>query len=145
MALVITLINTLSIFIILPVAMLVYFAAATLLGTIPRDDLQAIYGEIRRKANRASSDHAVEQPGLDLEPHTQEEEIVTMRLPRVYLPMPEHLPQRILQEEEIVTMRIPRVNLPMPEHLPQRILQEEEEQTVKVPRMKNGIASGARQ
>src|SRR5260370_8031600 len=55
MALVITMINTFSIFIILPVAMLVYFVAVTLLRTIPRDDMQAIYGVIRRKENRAST------------------------------------------------------------------------------------------
>src|SRR5260370_36007654 len=68
MALVITMINTFSIFIILPVAMLVYFVAVTLLRTIPRDDMQAIYGVIRRKAHRASTQQEEEHLEMDVEP-----------------------------------------------------------------------------
>ena len=46
---------------ILPVAMAVYFATATLLGTIPRDDLKALYTSIRNKRQQASSDALAEE------------------------------------------------------------------------------------
>lgn len=43
-----------NIFVILPVAMLVYLGATTLLGTIPREDLKALYTAMRHKAQRTS-------------------------------------------------------------------------------------------
>ncbi len=48
-----------SLLIIVPVAALVYFAVATLLGTIPRDDMKALYLSVRRKAGHSNA--AVEQ------------------------------------------------------------------------------------
>ena len=139
MALVITIINTFSIFIILPVAMLVYFVAATLLRTVRRNDLQALFGAIRQKANRvSSSDHAEEQPEPYVEPQAKEEDIQTLKVRRVRPPMPGQLPQLLVREELQQTVKVPRVRPPMPEHLPQLLLQEGEQQTVRVPRMKNG-------
>lgn len=46
--------HSLSIFLILPVAMVVYFTIAMLLGTIPRDDLKALYTSIRHKTRHTS-------------------------------------------------------------------------------------------
>jgi len=40
---------------ILPMPMLVYFVTATLLRTIPREDIQELYRTIRLKAHRAST------------------------------------------------------------------------------------------
>ncbi len=111
MALVITMIHTLSIFIILPVAMLIYFAAAILLRTIPRNDLQALYGVVRRKANSPIAQASVEQAGPALGPQARIEEVITIRLPRVSLPIPEYLPQPLSQEdeEEQITVKLPRL------------------------------------
>lgn len=44
-----------NVFIILAVATPVYLLAATLLGTIPREDLRSLYGALQRKANRVST------------------------------------------------------------------------------------------
>lgn len=127
MALVITMINTFSIFIILPVAMLVYFVAVTLLRTIPRDDMQAIYGVIRRKAHRASTQQAEEHLEMDVEPGAIEEK-VTEKLIRVSLSMSESSPQQFLheEEEEQITVKIRRI----------KKIREDELETEKVPRIK---------
>jgi O-antigen/teichoic acid export membrane protein len=61
MALTILLMRNLHIFLILPAAMLVYLGAATILGTIPREDLQALYSAIRHKAHRSPPNPLVEQ------------------------------------------------------------------------------------
>ncbi len=53
MALAILLLHTLLIFVLLPIAMLVYFGVALLLRTIPREDYQALYHAIRQKAQRS--------------------------------------------------------------------------------------------
>ena len=62
MASVIFFLRTLNIFIILPVAMTVYLAVATLFRTIPRDDIQALYRAIRHRGQTVSrtSPHEVE-------------------------------------------------------------------------------------
>jgi len=60
MALAIWSLHTLTIFVILPVGMLVYLGAATLLVTIPRKDLKALYTAVRQKAQRSSSELPVE-------------------------------------------------------------------------------------
>ncbi len=44
-----------SLLIIVPAAALVYFGVATLLGTIPRDDMRALYLSIRHKAGRSKT------------------------------------------------------------------------------------------
>ena len=45
-----------TLLIILPVAGLVYFSAATLIGTIPRDDMKALYAAIRHKTGGSEAD-----------------------------------------------------------------------------------------
>jgi O-antigen/teichoic acid export membrane protein len=50
-----------NILVILPVAMLVYFGTATLIGTIPREDIRALYYAIRHKAHRSPSASSVSQ------------------------------------------------------------------------------------
>ena len=57
MALVIMLLHSLSILIILPVAMVVYFGTATLLCTLPGNDTLAVYKAIRNKAEKSSPIH----------------------------------------------------------------------------------------
>src|SRR5437588_1545166 len=55
MAVAILLLSTFQILVILPVAMLVYFGTATLLRTIPSEDVQQLYRTIRRKAHMDST------------------------------------------------------------------------------------------
>jgi O-antigen/teichoic acid export membrane protein len=55
MGVAILLLSTFQILVILPVAMLVYFGTATLLKTIPREDIRALYNAIRRKVHRVSA------------------------------------------------------------------------------------------
>ncbi|MBE3560375.1 MAG: flippase [Ktedonobacteraceae bacterium] len=54
MASVIWIMRQFSIFAILPVAMATYLVVAAVLGTIPRDDLKALYASIRHKGQRSS-------------------------------------------------------------------------------------------
>ena len=109
MAGVITVMHTLSLFVILPVAMVSYCIAATLLGTIPRSDLQIVQGAIRRKAQRASVSVMGESEGYYVEPSALEEEI-TERLASVSSPMPELSPLPVAQiAEEPITSKLPRL------------------------------------
>jgi len=55
MALAIWFLRASSIFVILPIAMLVYLGAATVLRTIPREDINAVYKAMRYRAQQASS------------------------------------------------------------------------------------------
>lgn len=52
MALALLLLHTLQIFVLLPIAMLVYLGVSLLLGTIPREDYLTLYHAIRQKAQR---------------------------------------------------------------------------------------------
>lgn len=61
MAIVIHFIDTLSILEILPIAILVYFSVASLVGTIPREDLLALSTAIRQKAAGKASQLEAEQ------------------------------------------------------------------------------------
>jgi O-antigen/teichoic acid export membrane protein len=54
MALAIWALHAFNIFVILPVAMFVYLAVAALLGTIPREDLKALYIAMRQRKRRVS-------------------------------------------------------------------------------------------
>jgi len=109
MAGVITGLHTLSLFLILPVAFVAYVVAATLLGTIPQDDLQVLYGALRRKAQRVSVAAVGERQGYNLEPSTLEEQM-TERLAEVRLPIPERLPQHLSQDgEEPITIKLPHI------------------------------------
>lgn len=52
-----------NIFLILPVAMLVYFSTAAVIGTIPREDIRTLYSAIRRKAHLSSESLESQQEG----------------------------------------------------------------------------------
>jgi hypothetical protein len=54
MALVILALHSLHIFVVLPIAMLVYVGVAVLIGVIPREDYLAVYRAIRQKAQPTS-------------------------------------------------------------------------------------------
>jgi len=65
MALAILPLHTLHIFVILPIAMLVYVGVSVLLGVIPREDYVAVYRAIRQKAqstSRPSTNGMLETP-----------------------------------------------------------------------------------
>jgi len=86
MALAILPLRIFNIFVILPVAMLVYLVVALVLGTIPREDLKALYTAIRHKAHSAPPDAPVEQEHQGAEPEleTQEEQAeITEKLVRI--------------------------------------------------------------
>ena len=61
MAVIIWIMRGSGLVIMLPVAMAVYFTTATLLGTIPRDDLKALYNSMREKRGQAPSDALPEE------------------------------------------------------------------------------------
>jgi|GEM_PF-1841030 O-antigen/teichoic acid export membrane protein len=61
MALAIWTIRQMNLFIILPVAMVAYLVTAALLGTIPREDLKALYTSIRNKAGHSVTDAPIEE------------------------------------------------------------------------------------
>lgn len=67
MALVITLMRQLSVLIILPVALVAYLGAATLLGAIPRKDLAVLYSAVRRKAQSRQSVPETPLPEFEVE------------------------------------------------------------------------------
>ena len=50
-----------NIFVVLPIAMLTYFATATLLGTIPREDIRLLYSALRHKVHPSSTQPLVSQ------------------------------------------------------------------------------------
>ncbi len=66
MALAILPVHTLHIFIIIPIAILVYLGVSVLIGVIPREDYQAVYRAIRRKAQPTSSPSTNDLPEIAL-------------------------------------------------------------------------------
>lgn len=64
MALVIFALHNLSIFIILPVAMLVYLAVAFVLKVLPREDYMAVYNAVLRKGRQNTYDNTEEKLGV---------------------------------------------------------------------------------
>jgi peptidoglycan biosynthesis protein MviN/MurJ (putative lipid II flippase) len=80
MALVVWQLLALNIFALLPIAMLIYLAAATLLGTIPREDMKSLFTAVRQKAQRSSpASHESQQeiePQLQLQLQLQELQLV---------------------------------------------------------------------
>jgi len=65
MILVLLPLRTFNIFVLLPIAMFVYFGTATLLGTIPREDIQALFSAIRHKVESASLEPIAEQQEVE--------------------------------------------------------------------------------
>jgi len=52
-----------NIFVILPVAMLIYFGTTAVIGTVPREDIQALYSAIGRKVQLPSESLESQQEG----------------------------------------------------------------------------------
>jgi O-antigen/teichoic acid export membrane protein len=77
MAAAILLMSTFQIIVILPIAMLIYFGTATLLRTIPREDVQALYRAIYRRTEGRASPSAVEYQ------EEEQESEITEKLPRI--------------------------------------------------------------
>ncbi len=66
-----------NIFILLSIAMLVYLGAATLLGTIPKEDVKALYNSIRYKAQRSLPEAPISQPEIEQDLQTANEGLLT--------------------------------------------------------------------
>lgn len=68
MAFAVTFLNRFSIFVILPVAILVYMVAAVVLRVIPREDILALYNAfMHKKARRTASSIIEDQPTVELD------------------------------------------------------------------------------
>ncbi len=63
MALVIWFMRQMDLFVILSAAMVTYFVASALFGTIPREDLKVLYASIRNKAGRTAETVSVSESG----------------------------------------------------------------------------------
>jgi O-antigen/teichoic acid export membrane protein len=73
MCLAILALRNFSIFLLLPIAMLVYLGTATLLRIIPREDIMALYSSIRHKAQRILPETPVTQLEAEQDLQTVEE------------------------------------------------------------------------
>jgi hypothetical protein len=107
MALAIVLLHTLRIFVMLPIAMLVYVGVSVLIGVIPREDYQAIYRAIRQKAQptpRPSTGGVPETPLPSYDPDALLEDglATTVKLPAVRPHPMQRTP--LAQQGQIVSM-----------------------------------------
>jgi O-antigen/teichoic acid export membrane protein len=84
MALAILPLRTFSIFLILPVALLIYLVTAVLLGTIPREDIRALYSAVRHRAERATPiSPALKPEEGELESQEDRDSEITEKVPRI--------------------------------------------------------------
>ncbi len=67
MALISSVLRTHTIFITLPIGMLVYLVVAMLLRTIPREDIRALYRAVRNKAQKRSATSFVDETTIDMQ------------------------------------------------------------------------------
>lgn len=129
MALIVLLLHTLSILVILPVAMVVYFGAAALLRTLPGKDVQAVYRAIRNKAEKGPPTPEEGQitpvlPGNDLD--------ITDKYPAIRLKLiqqpcddipPENIDREVTEKHSAIRPQpgrrqpIPKTNIPVSEEL----------------------------
>jgi len=125
MALAILPLHTLHIFVILPIAMLVYVGVSVLFGVIPREDYQAVYHAIRQKGQLTSPGISelseTPLPSYDGDVSVEYELAITMKLPAIR-------PQAIRSGND----GIPQT-LPMLTYHVDALLEDQLETTVKVP------------
>jgi O-antigen/teichoic acid export membrane protein len=117
MALVILPLSIFHIFVILPVAMLVYLVVALVLRTIPGEDITALSTAIRHKAHSAPPDAPAQQQGAEPQLEAQEEDAeITEKLVRVNM----NAALNSALEESDITEKLVRVkiNLISPEVVP---------------------------
>lgn len=105
MALVIWPLHTLSLFVILPVAMLAYFAAATLLHTIPREDLNALLKAIRRKGQQEQDGQSTSDG--ERVPETPIPPLLFNDIPTT--PLPAYYIDALASIELATTMKLPAI------------------------------------
>src|SRR5437763_9106941 len=67
MALIALVLRRYTIFITLPIAMLLYLVVAMLLRTIPQEDIQALYRAVRNKAQKKSAVSFVDEITIDVQ------------------------------------------------------------------------------
>ena len=109
MALVAFLLRSFSIFILIPVALLVYSAMAVLLRTVPREDVRTLYEAVRHKGEKSSTETLAKV--VDVSIYTQ----VTQRLPANKIMEVQHLigvelgmvEPEVVSEEDDITKRLP--------------------------------------
>jgi len=104
MALATFLLKTLSILLISPIVFLVYVGVTTLLGTIPREDMQMLYKAVRDKGKRTSTETLVNN--VDENPYMQiTERLSAVRVRKVQTEV------RVQMEEidDDITERLPTV------------------------------------
>jgi O-antigen/teichoic acid export membrane protein len=129
MALAILPLHTLHIFIIIPIAALVYVGVSVLIGVIPREDYQAVYRAVRRKARPTSRPSAAglavtPQPAYGADALLDFELATTMRLPAMQLqstqssaaglavtPQPAYGADALLDFELATTVELPAMRL----------------------------------
>ncbi len=108
MALAVFFLRTLSIFIILPVALLVYASIATLLRTVPREDVQTLYKAVRHKGERVSTETLAN--AVDENIYTQiTEGIPTVKIRKVQPKV--RVEPEVIADENDITDRLPAVKL----------------------------------
>ncbi len=103
MAMIILPLHTLHIFVILPIAMLVYFGASMLLGTIPREDYRALFHAIQQKAQRS--------PGSSTD-GLSETSVPLYDLPTMLVPAYNNRGS-LLDIELAITGKLPVIRLPL--------------------------------
>lgn len=108
MAIVVLILHILQIFILLPIAMLVYLGASLLFGTVPREDYLAIYHAIRKKVPRN------QKPGNDasLETLVPLYDLSTVLIP-AYYNREAFKSGSLLNIELAVTGALPVIRLPL--------------------------------
>lgn len=129
---------------IMPISALVYFGTATLLGTIPREDIKAIYSSIRNKAGRknAATEAAAAVEGISLfaEEEMQQEqdflfvlgrEMTSPLLPAYKFEMTNPLfPAYTYEFDDEETIILPRINRRIKDKDATQKLKNDEDDTV---------------
>ena len=97
-------VHQLNLFLILPIAMVTYFSVAALLGTVPREDVKALYSSVRNKAGRKATlvpvEESAEQSSIeplflgDEETQPQLKSVLTWRLELTDPALPVYRPER---------------------------------------------------
>ncbi len=136
MALAILPVHTLHIFIIIPIAILVYLGVSVLIGVIPREDYQAVYRAIRRKAQPTSSPSTNDLPEIALPPYHAEvllEDglIATVKLPArrprsmqpganglAENPQPPYHAEVLLEDGLAPTVKLPTIRIQSMQQIP---------------------------
>jgi O-antigen/teichoic acid export membrane protein len=113
MAMAILSLHTLHLFVILPIAMLVYLGTAFLLGVIPREDYLAVYNALLRKTQRSTSLGTDELSEITVLAY----DLPTMPLPAFYDDISYGGTKGTLLDIQMaITDQLPKIRLPLAPH-----------------------------